>query len=396
MLKRITLVVVICTSLQAHAALDEKHQQLNELRQRIEQLKREVEQASNERNEAADALRTSERNISELNRGLHDLGVQEGGLNRDLSRLTHETHLTEARLEEQRNRLALLLRQRYYQGSADATRLALSGENPATVARQLGYAAAIAHARTELIHAHDRTLQRLTELRIQVSSHKQQLSKLRNEQLERKKDLEKEKKSRVQVIGKISEQIRKQRKEIGTLERDEQRLTRLIERLARMQAAATAARAKNKAKPGQKIDRVADESLAGIEFARLRGKLALPTVGEIVARFGQAREGGGPTWKGLFIRTSSGRPVLAVGTGRVVFADWLRGFGNLIILDHGNSYLSLYSNNESLYKQAGDAVRAGDAIAAVGNTGGHEHTGLYFELRHDGKPFDPLSWTTRK
>jgi septal ring factor EnvC (AmiA/AmiB activator) len=109
-------------------------------------------------------------------------------------------------------------------------------------------------------------------------------------------------------------------------------------------------------------------------------------------RFGQNREDGGPAWKGLFIRARQGNEVRSVGSGKVAFADWLRGFGNLLIIDHGQGYLSLYSNNESLYKQPGDPVKAGDVVATVGSTGGQNEPGLYFELRHQGKPFDPLAW----
>ena len=106
-------------------------------------------------------------------------------------------------------------------------------------------------------------------------------------------------------------------------------------------------------------------------------------------------EGGG-TSKGVFIRSAEGQPVRSVAAGRVVFADWMRGFGNLLILDHGETYLSVYGNNEALLKQPGDTVSAGEPIATVGSTGGSPETGLYFELRHLGKAFDPLRWSNLK
>jgi septal ring factor EnvC (AmiA/AmiB activator) len=109
-------------------------------------------------------------------------------------------------------------------------------------------------------------------------------------------------------------------------------------------------------------------------------------------RFGARREGGGVSWKGLFIRATQGAAVKAIATGQVVFADWLRGFGNLIIVDHGEGYMSLYSNNESLYKQVGEKVQPGDAIATVGNSGGQPEPGLYFEMRHQSRPVNPLLW----
>jgi septal ring factor EnvC (AmiA/AmiB activator) len=130
-------------------------------------------------------------------------------------------------------------------------------------------------------------------------------------------------------------------------------------------------------------------------FAALRGKLRLPARGELSNRFGTPREDGGTTWKGLFIRAPQGEEVKAVAPGKVVFSDWMRGFGNLLIVDHGGDYLSIYGNNETLFKQAGENVASGDVLGRVGNSGGNPETGLYFELRHLGKPFDPLSWVKR-
>jgi septal ring factor EnvC (AmiA/AmiB activator) len=127
-------------------------------------------------------------------------------------------------------------------------------------------------------------------------------------------------------------------------------------------------------------------------FSALKGSLRLPVAGELMNRFGAQREGGGVSWKGLFIRAAEGAAVKAIAAGQVVFAEWLRGFGNLIIVDHGEGYMSLYSNNESLYKQVGERVQPGDAIATVGNSGGQPDTGLYFEMRHQSRPVNPLLW----
>ena len=114
--------------------------------------------------------------------------------------------------------------------------------------------------------------------------------------------------------------------------------------------------------------------------------------GELGSRFGSPRVDGGLTWKGLFIAARTGEDVRAVADGRVVYADWLRGFGNLLIVDHGDSYMTLYANAEALLKQVGDVIRGGEAIATVGNSGGNPESGLYFEMRHEGRPFDPLGW----
>nr|WP_229490748.1 peptidoglycan DD-metalloendopeptidase family protein [Pseudoduganella namucuonensis] len=141
--------------------------------------------------------------------------------------------------------------------------------------------------------------------------------------------------------------------------------------------------------------RAADVALAPAApegaFSALKGQLRPPVSGKLAARFGSKR-GDGPSWKGVFIRTAEGAEIHAVAAGRVVFAQWLRGFGNLIIVDHGGQYMSIYGNNQSLLRRAGEAVKGGDVIAAAGNTGGNEESGLYFELRHKGKEFDPAGW----
>ncbi|MBM4180474.1 MAG: peptidoglycan DD-metalloendopeptidase family protein [Betaproteobacteria bacterium] len=365
-----------------------KQQELKELRGRIQALQEEMEQAREDRSEVSDALKKSERRISDVNRGLRDLELRKRRLSRDLQQLNEDTRSTQTEIAEQQKRLAELLRERYMQGGGDAMKLLLNGQNPSEVARNLEYYGYIGRARADLIRAHRESLARLRGLHEKTRQQNDDLTRVQQDKVAQRKTLEAEKGERQQVLYKLSEQIRKQRREIDTLARDEKRLATLIARLAKI----TPARPAAATKPGQKVERVADASLAGLDFARLRGRLALPVAGEIRHKFGQGREGGGPAWKGLFIRARQGQEVRAVGSGQVAFADWLRGFGNLLIVDHGAGYLSLYSNNESLYKQPGESVRAGDVVAAVGATGGQDEPGLYFELRHQGKPFDPLTW----
>jgi len=143
--------------------------------------------------------------------------------------------------------------------------------------------------------------------------------------------------------------------------------------------------------PARKADIALAPAMPDGAFAALKGQLRPPVAGKVAARYGSKR-GDGPSWKGMFIRAAEGADVHTVASGRVVHASWLRGFGNLIIVDHGGQYWSLYANNQSLLRRVGEVVKAGDVIAAAGNTGGNEESGLYFELRHKGKEFDPASW----
>lgn len=376
----------------AQAAPDSRQEELADLRAKIQALQREVEQATEDRSEAADALKKSERSISDLNRSLRQLEQRQRELSANLKQLAQDSQATQAEIDEQRKRLAALLRQRYAHGGNDAIKLMLSGQNPGESARALEYYGYIGRARNQLIREYQSSLTRMQNLEASTREKQASLEQVRQERVAQRAALEAEKAARQEVLYKLSSQIRRQRNEIKTLEQDEKRLTQLIERLARMAAARKASKPSAPSRPGEKVDRVVDASLAGLDFARLKGKLALPVAGEILHRFGQDRPGGGPAWKGLFIRARQGQEVRAVGTGKVAFADWLRGFGNLLIIDHGDGFLSLYSNNESLYKQAGDPVRAGDVVATVGASGGQDEPGLYFELRRLGKPFDPMGW----
>ena len=373
------LLACIVSVTTAQASPDPRQRELKELRSRIDQLKKEIEQASEDRAEAADSLKQSERRISDVNRALRELDERQLSLSDELKAIQGEIRQTQRALDNQQARLAELLRQYQRQGDADALKLLLSGKNPGEATRDLTYYRHIGQARSALIHAHQSNLERLDALQRQAEERKARIEKVKRERLQQRQALEKEKKARQQLLSSLSQQIRKQRKEVASLVRDEKRLSQLIERLSRL---ARQNAAKPPTSPGRQTTQLPDASLAGLDFAKLKGRLALPVAGTITARFGQAREGGGPSWKGVFIRAPEGQPVRAVASGRVAFADWLRGDG----------FLSLYSNNESLYKQVGDSVRAGDVVAAVGNTGGQSEHGLYFELRYQGKPFDPLSW----
>jgi septal ring factor EnvC (AmiA/AmiB activator) len=144
------------------------------------------------------------------------------------------------------------------------------------------------------------------------------------------------------------------------------------------------------------VESVPGRSIQAEPFSKLRGNLRLPVRGELTGRFGAPRGASGVEAKGVFIRAPEGQPVRAVARGQVVYADWMRGFGNLLIVDHGENYLSIYANNEALLKTVGDVVSTGDPIATTGASGGNEETGLYFELRHLGRAFDPLRWVKLK
>ena len=367
------------------AAGGAKERDLRELRGRIEALQKRLADAEETKNEASDSLKESERAISDANRTLRELGSQSREINLQLAALRGESRQREEALKSQQELLARLLHQHYLGGPAEPLKLLFNREDPNQVARHIHYFGYISRARASLIAELRVSLGRLRELAQEVEQKAAELATVTAEQQAQRGRLEREKRARGQVLTRISRDIQRQRREIGTLKRDENRLARLVEQIARLVA-------RTKPAPRLKNERVPDASSDGSPFQALKGRLSLPVRGELTNRFGGPRSDGGVIWKGLFIAARAGEEVRSVAAGRVVFADWLRGFGNLLIVDHGGAYMSLYGNNEALYKRVGDVIHGGEAIAAVGSTGGNADSGLYFELRHEGRPLDPLSW----
>ncbi len=376
-------------------AAEVEQQRLGELRARIEKLQRELSKSEESRSEAADALKASEKAISEVNRNLVALGREEGKIGQSLNEVQKRIQATRADVGRQQGLLDRMLRHQYMHGNADALRLVLDGQDVAEVERQLRYFSYVSRMRATLITQKKQTLTNLAELESTARLKKAQLTANADEQRKARAALQSERGARQKVVARIAADISKSRREIGRLKRDEDRLAKLVDQLAKALAQQQRSEGRTPGrvrKPGEAIDEVADASFVGRAFQTLRGKLKLPVRGELAGRFGASREEGGVTWKGLFIKSGAGQPVKAVADGRVIFADWLRGFGNLLILDHGGGYMSLYGNNESLLKQVGDMVPSGETIASVGSTGGAVESGVYFELRHEGKPFDPMKW----
>lgn len=362
-------------------------------------------------------MQDSEKAISESNRTLSNLNQEQRKTKAETNQLHVKSSTVQASVKRRQGQLEKLLTARYVHSSQNATALLLSGKDPAEISRLLRYYQYIARAHAGEIQALRTDLAELNALTEQVKAKSAELKAIEEKEREEKAQLEQVRQKKRQLLTKIGNEIQKSRKEITTLKRDEARMTKLIERLALMikkkeEARRAAlrelvlkrqAQAKRQGK-GEKQESAAvvarndtlpDDDLDGLAFGKLRGRLHLPVRGELTNRFGSPRSDSGVSWSGLFIRAGEGQEVKAVAAGRVVFADWLRGFGNLAVIDHGNGYMSVYGNNEALLKQTGDRVQGGETLASVGNSGGNPESGLYFELRHRGKPFDPMVWVAR-
>ncbi|WP_373995384.1 murein hydrolase activator EnvC [Duganella sp. BJB476] len=454
------------------------------LQQKLSALKKDIGKTESAKDDAADTLAESEQAISDANRSLRDLAQEQGDTNTKLQQLAVEHDKLAATVAQQKQQLAKLLRDQYVAGNEDRIKLLLSGDNPNRINRDLQMMSYVSQAQARLLDALRANLKAVEVNQAEAQNAKDELQEIAAEEMEQKARLEQEKTRRANLLASLSKKLVAQRKEAGNVERDEQRLTGLVDKLGKLiqeQAIAAAAekkrqeqlavaRAKAEAEAKAKADaearalakakaaveaerqrlakanagksgaikpapskpdtidadqpkvaqqpppkppeplkpapreeepakaaaKPADIALApavpsGAPFVSLKGQLRAPVSGKIAAKFGTKR-GDGPSWKGVFIRTGEGAEIRSVASGKVIFSDWLRGFGNMIIVDHGGQYWSIYGNCESLLKRVGDVVKPGDSIASAGNSGGNEESGLYFELRHQGTAFDPAGW----
>jgi septal ring factor EnvC (AmiA/AmiB activator) len=365
-----------------------QQEELEILRQRITALQQDFDKTNESKSEAADALRESERTISNSNRKLYDLTKQQNTANHALEQLQQHSSQLNKEIQIEQQLLGKLLFQQYLGGKQEYLKLLLNNHDPNQVARELQYYDYIARSRAAWVKSLRSKLIIIQTIAEQTRDKSKEIAGLQNEARGQRQHLENEKLIRQQMLAKFAVQLKQQRREIGKLQHDENRLSQLVEKLTKMLSRPI------NSNPGIN-DNLPDNAYDGKPFVTLKGKLALPVKGLITNKFGASRPDSHVAWKGWFVRASENQSVKSVAAGRVVFADWLRGFGNLLIIDHGNGYMSLYGNNETLLKQVGDTLHGGDIIASVGNSGGNEESGLYFELRHEGNALDPLNWIKR-
>ena len=394
-----------CTLGFAAKKIDLAKEDLSDIQEKIQALKKELDSNQEAHKDAADELKNSETAISSANKKLRDINQKQKQNKNTLNSLKKQSLNLNENLSQQQQQLSHLLRQQYMYGGQSYIQLILQNKNPSDITRDVKYFSYIAKQHAKVIDGMQTNLVKVKKLNNQTATTLQEVANLKTKQEAEKKELEQQKQEKSKIVKTLSKQISVQRNEIDKLKRDEKSLSNLVERLAKIIPKTTLKKTKKATKKKHEIiDDGNDEKIAsneatptdaysGSSFAALKGKLHLPVRGEVTNRFGAAREDTGVTWKGLFIKAAEGNDVKTVADGRVVFADWMRGFGNMIIVDHGSGYMSLYGNNQAVLKQVGEEVNAGDAIASVGNSGGNESNGLYYELRRQSKPFDPMSWS---
>lgn len=333
------------------------------------------------------AIAASQRTLKALAAELAAARAEQAALERTLQRL-------ETQKKARQTQLARLLRAQFEPHEPDALTVLLAGGDPNEAARERHFLARLSHAQAELIAALRADAEETRRLAALVKQRGEKLAELARREEAERTALRARQEERQALLARLGDEIKRQREKIETLKEDERRLAKLIADLARKKSTLVRKPATTTAPERREtVERNrSGPALGSGEFARLRGRLPLPVQGTIAGRYGSRRADGQTVWKGLFIRAPEGAEVRAVAAGTVVFADWLRGYGNLLIVDHEDDFLSVYGHNQTLLASVGQKVQAGKPIATAGASGGLAESGLYFELRHRGQAFDPAPW----
>ncbi|TAK55609.1 MAG: hypothetical protein EPO25_03535 [Gammaproteobacteria bacterium] len=347
--------------------------QLREVRQRIERLQRAVRQDTGRRDALSAQLRDAEESLRAASSSHAAARARLAASDQRLGALRIQREQSERELLEQRELLAAQLRTAYMIGPRDQLRLLLGQQDPVALGRVLVYYSYLGRARAGQIAGIEVAVLKLDQATAQEAAERDRLAALEAEASRELAALDAARAGRTRALQAMNAQIRSNSDTIAKLRRDAAALEKLIADLRRA---------------------LRDLPPAGGQaFAKVRGRLAWPVAGRIVARYGQSR-GGGLRWNGVMIEAARGSEIRSLYEGRVAYADWLPGLGLLLIIDHGG-YLSLYGHNDQLYKAAGDRVEGGEVVATVGDSGGRSQPGLYLEIRRGAQPVDPVPWFRR-
>ena len=357
------------------------------MRQRAERAKAALGAAEVRRQDAVDAIAESDRALSEARRRQVEAEAARAAAEAEQRSAQAAADEAARALKADQARLAKLLTARHAAGGAEPLKLWLSGRDPSEVARLATWLDAVARARLDAIERWRRDRERQAGLAQAADAARRAFDETARDVAREAAAVDARRRDHAAVLARVSTDIRRQRVSLEALARDEARLRALIERLARPAPPREARRE-------PLVSDKAPSPTPARGFGALRG-LVPPVRGELAGRFGGPREGSGVPWRGWFIAAAPGTEVRAVAAGQVVWADWLRGFGNLLILDHGDGYMTLYGNNEALVVAVGATVATGEAIAQAGSSGGAEMPGVYFEVRYDGRAVDPSPWFAR-
>ena len=419
---RTFLFILLSCAFTVAVAADQRAQTKQEIAQAakdIAELKKQLSKIQQEKSSAEQALKKTETEIGELEKQVDDLQQQEKKTEQELDLLDKQKKKLHSSRLEQQKLIAIQARAAYQAGQQEPLRLLLNQQQPEKFSRNLTYYQYIGKARQQQINEFNETIRQITNISTQITEQQNNLAEQRASLLSKQESLKTLRQQRQQKVASLSQQQRKDTQSLNTRQADQAALNKVLQTieatLARQAQEAREAERKRQRLIAEQQRQQAEQLLDkqpqpatgkqpqspmvstaithnGGNFATVRGKLPWPVNGRLIARFGSARGDTRSKWDGVLISSQAGTQVRAIHPGRVVFADWLRGAGLLVIVDHGDGYLSLYGHNQSILSRPGDMVQTGQAISTVGNTGGQDQAALYFAIRQKGKPADPTQW----
>lgn len=372
------LLVIVCVLITFHAYADDiqkEQKRLKALQAQIADLTKTLSTNASKQSKLEKALKTLDIEISSTSQELQTLHTQMIQSQKALLVLQQQQAEEQAALNAQQDQLTSQIRSAYLAGQNPALKILLSLDNPYTFSRLLGYYSYFNQARQQEIEKLNASLAAIAQREALINETLAELKTLQNQKMSHFASLQKEQDMREQVLKALNDDMDTHGNRITKLKADASSLNKIIDKLQEKQRQQQAQRG---------------------NFKNNKGHLAWPTLGKVTHQFGAPRSGDQVRWNGVFIEAQEGEAVRAVHPGKVVFADWLRGYGLLLIVDHGDNFMSLYAYNQNLYKQVGQQVLANEAIATVGKTGGIPNPGLYFEIRQAGNPIDPRQWMQKQ
>jgi len=387
---RATVLGCLLTAAPTFAAdNDGTRQQLDQIKSEMNKLQQMLQQFKDERSRLQGDLKKSETDIGATQKKMQQIQQQLRQQELELQKLQQQRQTLQQSKRDQQTHIASQVRAAYELSQQNKLKALLNQEDPEKIGRTMAYYDYFNRARAEQIDAYIELISKLDALEPQIEEKSVALRSAKTELDQQREQLLGARAERARTLAKLNDSIQSKDEQLRQRTRDRvalEQVLRKIEREARdRETKQRDAIARSQLQP----------VLGGQPFRELRGQLPWPVAGRPENQFGSLREGTDMRWQGININAREGEAVHAIHNGRVVFADWLRGSGLLIIIDHGDGYLSLYAHNQTLLKSTGDAVKSGESIATVGSTGGEQQAGLYFEIRHKGAPTDPADWCRR-
>lgn len=366
----VLFILLVCQSTFAN-----ENNKLIQIKQQIIHLQSSIGIQHHQESNLQNALKDTETAIGSLTTKLQKNQRQQTQQQGILNELNKQRRLYTDQVNTQQEDLQKQIRAAYMLGHTQYLKMLLNQENPATLGRTMVYYHYFMQSRLKMIQQLEATLQQLQKNTKQIQNHTIELTRVEKQLEHEHMHLEQQKNKRDQVLQAIHNEIQSKTSELQELYASKHALERVIIEMKTNSRKYYAPNA---------------------PFAKLHGKLIWPTRGRLLVHFGSSIEGSEIKWNGVLIGAPIGQNVYAVAAGRVIFAKWLEGYGLLLIIDHGDGYMTLYGRNNSLYKQVGDTVNAGEFIATVGQSGGHEQSALYFDIRHNGAPINPTDWCNKR